>query len=128
MGDALLTVGFPEHFNDFEELVFLEGYIFLRIKLCLLALEDGTKASQLGHDTAYSPAIDCLMVMLRPHKKLRRTIPDSDHYFVPRKKGLQRLVRETSETKISDFDYSSRCDKYISRFEISMQYMRVMKV
>jgi hypothetical protein len=71
MGNALLTIGFPEHFNDLEELVLLKGYIFLRIKLCLLALENGTKASQLGHNTAYSPTVDCFMVMLRSHEKFR---------------------------------------------------------
>jgi hypothetical protein len=38
------TIRLPEHFNDLEKLIFLKRYIFLRVKLCLLALEDGTKA------------------------------------------------------------------------------------
>jgi len=60
------------------------------------------------------------MVMLGSHEKLWRTVPDGDHYFISRKKGLQRLIRETSETEIPDFDYSSRGDKNIRRFEVTM--------
>jgi hypothetical protein len=126
--NEVLTIRFPENLNDLEKLVFLKGYIFLRIQLCLFALEDGTKAGQLGHNTAYCPTVDCLMVMLRSHEKLRRAVPDSDHYFIPCKKGLQRLIRETSKTEVSDFDYSGRRDENIRRFEVPMQYMRVMKV
>jgi hypothetical protein len=71
IGKSSLTIGFPEHFDDLEELVLLKRYILLRIKLCLFALKNGTKASQLSHNTAYSPAVDCFVVMFGSHKKLR---------------------------------------------------------
>jgi hypothetical protein len=66
--------------------------------------------------------------MLRSHEKLRRTVPNRNHYFIPCKKGLQGLIGKTSETEISDFDYPGRSDKNIRRFEVPMQYMGVMKV
>jgi hypothetical protein len=42
--NAVPTNRFPEHFNNLEKLVFLKRYVFLRVKLCLLPLEDGPKA------------------------------------------------------------------------------------
>jgi hypothetical protein len=68
------------------------------------------------------------MVVLRSHKKLRGTVPDGDHYFISSEKGLQRLVRETGKSKVSDFDDSGGGDKNIRRFEVPMQYVRIMKV
>ena len=115
-------------FEDLEELIFLERNVLLRVQFCLFALEDWTEACELGHDAAYCPDVDGLVVVFGTEQELGCAVPDGDDDFVPSEERLERLVRQASETQVSDLDDAARGDENVGRFEIAVDDVGIVEV
>ena len=89
-----LTIGRTKDFENLDDLVFLEGDIFLVIKLGFLALEDGAETEQFGEDATNGPTVDGFCIVFGTHEEFGSAVPDGDDDFITDIEGLKGVVGE----------------------------------
>jgi len=90
----LIQIGRTKDFENLDDLVFLEGDIFLVIELGFLALEDGAETEQFGEDTTNGPTVDCFCIVFGAHEEFGSAVPDGNYNFITDIEGLKGVVGE----------------------------------
>lgn len=107
--------------NDLLHLIPLERYRLLVVHFGFLAFEDRPQRQELGEDAPNSPEIDCRCVMPAAQEKLGCAVPDGDNNFVSVEQGMQRLLKESSQAKISNTHLTSGSHHDVRRLQVAMQ-------